>query len=47
MIWERYILSFFVQIKSQLKQEDEQGMILFNNNEILIDPNLSLLGNGL
>ena len=46
-VWERYILSFFVQIKSQLKQEDEQGMILFNNNEILIDANLSLSGNGL
>ena len=42
----RDILSFFVQIKSQLKQ-DEQETILFNNKEILIDGNLSLLANGL
>ena len=36
-IFYRDIHSFFVQIKSRLKQEDEQEIILFNNKEILID----------
>ena len=46
-IFYRDKLSFFVQIKRQLKLKDEQEIILFNNKEILIDGNLSLLGNGL
>ena len=32
-IFYRDILSFFIQIKSRLKQEDEQAIILFNNKE--------------
>ena len=30
-IFHRDILSFFVQIKRQLQQKDEQDIILFNN----------------
>ena len=37
LILYRDILSFFVQIERQLKQKDEQGIILFNYKEILID----------
>ena len=37
LIFYRDILSFFVQIKRQLKQKDEQDIFLFNNKEILID----------
>ena len=36
-IFYRDILSFFIQIKCQLKQKDEQDIILLNNKEILID----------
>ena len=32
-IFYRDILSFFVQVKSRLKQEDEQEIILFNNKK--------------
>ena len=41
MSLRKIYIVFLVQIKSQLKQEEEQEMILFNNNEILIDANLS------
>ena len=33
-------LSFSAQIKSPLKQEDKQEIILFNDKEILIDESL-------